>query len=86
MVAIVDDLCNIINDRRGLRVRSPTPPRRSLARDVNPSGRGNFCALAPPLRQVIWPEKFKVRHIDKYDGSNNPKEFILVYHIVIEAA
>jgi hypothetical protein len=31
------------------------------------------------------PEKFKARHIDKYDGSSNPKEFIQVYHIVIKA-
>jgi hypothetical protein len=51
-----------------------------------PSGRGNFCALAPPLREVVWPEKVKVRHINKYDGSSNPKEFIQVYHTVIEAA
>jgi hypothetical protein len=34
----------------------------------------------------VWPEKFKARHIDKYDGSNNPEEFIQVYHMVIEAA
>jgi hypothetical protein len=26
------------------------------------------------------------RHIDKYDGSSNPKEFIQVYHTIIEAA
>jgi hypothetical protein len=55
-------------------------------RDVTPSGRGGFCTLAPPLRQVVWPEKFKAGHIDKYDGSNNPKELIQVYHIVIDAA
>jgi hypothetical protein len=52
--------------------------------DVTPSGRGGFCALAPSLRQVVWLEKFKAGHIDKYDGSNNPEEFIQVYHIVIE--
>jgi hypothetical protein len=42
--------------------------------------------LAPSLRQVVWPEKFKARHIDKYDVSNNPEEFIQVYHTIIEAA
>jgi hypothetical protein len=52
----------------------------------HPNREGAFCALAPPLRQVIWLEKFKVEHIDKYDGSNNPEEFIQVYHTVIEAA
>jgi hypothetical protein len=28
------------------------------------------------LRQVVCPEKFKAGHIDKYDGSSNPEEFI----------
>jgi hypothetical protein len=46
---------------------------------------GGFCGMASSLRQIIWPEKFKPGHIDKYDGSNNPKEFIQVYHTVIEA-
>jgi hypothetical protein len=45
-------------------------------RDVTPSGRVSFHALAPPLREVVWPKKFKARHIDKYDGSSNPEEFI----------
>jgi hypothetical protein len=69
-----------------LRARSPTPPRCSLTRDDTPSGSGGFRALASSLRQVVWPEKFKPRHIDKYDGSSNPEEFIQVYHMVIEAA
>jgi hypothetical protein len=79
-----DDLCNIIDDQRRLRARSSTPPRHSPVRDVTPSGRGSFCALAPPLRQVIWLEKFKARHIDKYDESSNPEKFIQVYHTVIK--
>jgi hypothetical protein len=45
-------------------------------RDVTPSGRESFRALVPPLREVVWPNKFKVGHIDKYDGSSNPDEFI----------
>jgi hypothetical protein len=60
-----DDVRNIIDDRRCLRVRSSTPTRHSPVRDVTPSGRGGFHALTPPLRQVVWPEKFKVGHIDK---------------------
>jgi hypothetical protein len=79
-----DDLHNVINDRRRLRARSPTPLQCSPARDVTPSGRGGFRALATPLKQVIWSEKFKAGHIDKYDGSNNLEEFIQVYHTVIE--
>jgi hypothetical protein len=45
-----EDLCNIIDDRRRHRVRSPTPPRRSSMRDITPSGRSSFRALAPSLR------------------------------------
>jgi hypothetical protein len=66
-------------------MRSPTPPRCSPVRDVTPSWRDGFYALAPALRQVIWPEKFTAGHIDKYDGFSNPKEFIQVYHTVIKA-
>jgi hypothetical protein len=49
-------------------------------------GRGGFRALAPTLKQVSWPDKFKPGPINKYDGSSNPEEFIQVYHTVIEAA
>jgi hypothetical protein len=50
-----------------------------------PIREGGFCALVAPLRQVVWPNKFKDGHIDKYDRSSNPEEFIQVYHTVIEA-
>jgi hypothetical protein len=49
-------------------------------------GRSGICALAGPLRQVWWPDKFKTGNIDWYDGSSNPKEFIRVYQTLIEAA
>jgi hypothetical protein len=48
-------------------------------------GKSGFCALAGPLRQVRWPDKFKTGNIDRYDGSTNPGEFVHVYQIVIEA-
>jgi hypothetical protein len=38
-----------------------------------------------PLRDVRWPAKFKADHIDRYNGSSNPEEFIPVYQTVIEA-
>jgi hypothetical protein len=47
--------------------------------------RSGFCALAGPLRQVRWPDKFKTGNIDRYDGSSNPEEFIQVYQTIIEA-
>jgi hypothetical protein len=45
-----------------------------------------FYVLASKLRQVVWPDKFKPRPIDKYEGSSNPEEFIQVYHTVKEVA
>jgi hypothetical protein len=81
-----DDLCNIIEDQRCLKLRTLSPPRRSLVEDVAPMEKSGFRALAGPLRQVRWPDKFKTGNIDRYDGSSNPKEFIQVYQTVIEAA
>jgi hypothetical protein len=48
-------------------------------------GRSGFRALAGPLRQVQWSDKFKTGNIDRYDGSSNTEKFIQVYQIVIEA-
>jgi hypothetical protein len=81
-----DDLRNIIDDRRRNRARTLTPPRCSPEWAATPAGRGGFHALAPSLRQVNWPDKFKPESIDRYDGSSNPKEFIQLYHTAIEAA
>jgi hypothetical protein len=51
------------------------------------SNRGSgFRALAGQLREVRWPTKFKAGHIDQYDGSNNPEEFIQSYQTIIQAA
>jgi hypothetical protein len=81
-----DDLHNVIEDRRHLKARFLTTPRWPLAGDDTPLGRGGFHALATPLRDVTWPDKFKAGHIDNYDGSNHLDEFIQIYHIIIEAA
>jgi hypothetical protein len=42
----------------------------------HPIREDGFRALALSLKQIVWPDKFKVRHIDKYDGSSNSEEFI----------
>jgi hypothetical protein len=47
-----------------------------FSNEMSPHQGGRFCTLAPLLRLVVWPKKFKARHIDKYGESNNPKEFI----------
>jgi hypothetical protein len=81
-----DDLCNVIEDRRRFQDRTLSPPRRQLVRGVTPTERSGFHALAGPLRDVQWPAKFKAGHIDQYDGTSNPEEFIRVYQTIIEAA
>jgi hypothetical protein len=48
--------------------------------------KNGFRALAGPLRQVWWPDKFKTGNMDWYNGSSNPEEFIQVYQTVVEAA
>jgi hypothetical protein len=78
-------LRNIIEDRRRLRLRTPSPPHWSLAEDVTPVEKSVFRALAGPLRQVRWPDKFKTGNIDWFNGSSNPEEFIQVYQTIIEA-
>jgi hypothetical protein len=78
------DLRNIINDKRRDRARTSSPQRCSHVWATTPSGRAAFCALAPGLRQVAWPDKFKPGPINKYNRSNNPEEFIQLYHRVIE--
>jgi hypothetical protein len=81
-----NDLRNIIEDRRRIRHRTPSPPPRVLTRDATPTGRSGFRTLAGPLREVRWPAKFKVCHINRYDDSSNPEEFIQVYQTIIEVA
>jgi hypothetical protein len=49
-------------------------------------GRSGFHALTGPLRDVQWPAKFKAGHVDQYDGTSNPEEFIQIYQTVIETA
>jgi hypothetical protein len=53
--------------------------------DNAPVRKSGFRALAGPLRQIRWPNKFKTGNIDKYDCSSNPEKFIQVYQTVIKA-
>jgi hypothetical protein len=36
-------------------------------------------ALAPHLRMVVWPRKFRPHLPEKYDGTVNPAEFLQIY-------
>jgi hypothetical protein len=36
-------------------------------------------ALAPHLRMVVWPPKFWLHLLEKYNGTVNPAEFMQIY-------
>ena len=38
------------------------------------------------LRQVVWPRNFKLEKLKKYDGKENPKNWITLYEIVVRSA
>ena len=38
------------------------------------------------LRQVVWPRNFKLEKLKKYDGKENPKNWITPYEIVDRSA
>jgi hypothetical protein len=49
-----DDLYNVIEDQRCLRLRTPSPPRRSLVDNVALVGKCGFRALMRPLSGLDW--------------------------------
>ena len=60
------------------------PPSTSVA-DID-SGASWYRALAPALRRVRWPTKFKPEMPSRYDGTADPSPFLLAYEeAVLEA-
>ena len=43
-------------------------------------------AFTLDLRHIIWPVKFKPDHPPRYDGKNNPLEFLQLYAVEVQAA
>jgi hypothetical protein len=43
-------------------------------------------ALAPHLRMVVWPHKFRPHLIEKCDGMVNPTELLQIYSTSILVA
>jgi hypothetical protein len=43
-------------------------------------------ALAPHLRMVVWPPKFRPHLPEKYDRTVNPVEFLQIYSTSILVA
>jgi hypothetical protein len=49
--------------------------------------RGGGCmTLAPHLRMVVWPCKFRPHLPEKYDGTVNPAELLQIYSTSILVA
>jgi hypothetical protein len=42
--------------------------------------------MAPHLRMVVWPSKFRPHLPEKYDGTVNPTEFLQIYSTSILTA
>src|SRR5438132_726902 len=72
---------------RGPRHGSPVGRRPEAHRALGPRRYGGGClAFTDDLRRVRWPEKFRPAPIEKYDGTDNPDEFLQIYTTVVEAA
>ena len=42
--------------------------------------------FTPHLRQVIWPKNFKLEKLQKYDGKENPKLWVMLYETACRSA
>ena len=47
---------------------------------------GGFLALAPALRQLRWPRKFRPSSDLSYDGTTNPREYLQLYSTMMVAS
>ena len=47
---------------------------------------GTTAAFTRNLRRVVWPVKFNLDLPSRYDGKNNPLEFLQLYTLAIQAA
>ena len=47
---------------------------------------GTTVAFTRSLRRVVWPVKFRPDLPPRYDGKNNPLEFLQLYTLAIQAA
>nr|AAT76354.1 putative GAG-POL precursor [Oryza sativa Japonica Group] len=61
-------------------------PRRSRDRRQTTAPSAGCRAFGRSLCDVRWPERFRPRAIENYDGSTDPEEFLQVYSTVLYAA
>jgi hypothetical protein len=42
--------------------------------------------FTPYLRQVVWPKNFKLEKLRRYEGKENPENWITLYEINVRSA
>jgi hypothetical protein len=65
---------------------APQAPMGTRSQAGVPLAGVGCAALAVHLRAASWPSKFRPHLPEKYDGTSNPSEFLLMYVIAITAA
>jgi hypothetical protein len=77
------------NLERDFDLHAPVSARQVAHAPLPPSSLGvseGCMALAPHLRMVVWPPKFRPHLPENYDGTVNPVEFLQIYSTSILAA
>ena len=64
----------------------PGSPPRGATLANGPVTYGTTAAFTRSLRRVVWPVKFRPDLPPRYDGKNNPLEFLQLYTLAIQAA
>jgi hypothetical protein len=77
---------NLEQDFKSLAPAREAPVTCVMRPSSSPVGSGGCMMLAPHLRVVVWPRKFRPHLPEKYDGTVNPAKFLQIYSTSILAA
>ena len=77
------DLNNRLTEDRRTRIERRRERHRREDRDDDIAE--GCLALAPELRRVTWPKKFKI-DVLRYDGTTNPRDFLQLYSLAAAVA
>ena len=73
----------MINSKRGYDARSTIEANRRAREDEADDSYPTFLRR---LRRFLLPEKFKLVGISKYDGKQDPKQWLRIYCLAVETA
>jgi hypothetical protein len=81
------DARSVINNRRRERLELGDNPRGFHDRATrHPDSYDGFSAIVRSIRERPWPAKFKPAHIDKFNGKQNPEQWLRLYSTAVQAA